>query len=68
MALNKVVVESNVDKLFDEAREEVEEKVKKDAKTKIKALLQQRITATKVLKNIDRQIDDLRIKIAQDLG
>ncbi len=60
--------ESLVDGLFEEVQDEINEDVVKDAKIKIKELLQQRLKAEKVLKNLDRQIDDLKLKINQELA
>lgn len=57
-----------VDGLFDEVQEEINEDIVKDAKLKIKELLQQRVKAEKVLNNLDRQIQDLKLRISQDLG
>lgn len=57
-----------VNELFDEAQEEINEKVKQDTKKKIKDLLTQRTSAERVLKNIDRQIEDLKLQIVHELS
>lgn len=56
-----------VDELFEEVRAEVNEDEIKTAKLQIKNLLQQKAKAEKVVKNIDRQIEDLKLKIAGEL-
>lgn len=70
MASKVKVVNKNkkVDGLFDEVQEEINEDIIKDAKLEIKQLLQQRVSAEKVLSNLDRQIAELKLKISQDLG
>ena len=57
-----------VNELFDEAQKEINEKVKKEAREKIKTLLLQKTSAERVLKNIDRQIEDLKLQINHELG
>lgn len=59
---------SMIDDLFDEVKDELNEDVIKAAKIKIKTLLEQKMKAEKVVKNLDRQIDDLRLQISQELG
>ncbi len=57
-----------VDELFDEVQDDINDDIKKDAKRKIKDLLKQKVCAEKVLKNIDRQIVDLKLQINHELG
>lgn len=57
-----------IEELFEEAQEEINEETVKAAKIKIKDLLNQRTKAQKVVANLDRQIDDLKLQISQDLG
>lgn len=71
--IGKVANKENNDKLgmvedlFNEVQEEVNEDVVKEAKIQIKSLLQQKIKAEKVVSNIDRQIEEMKLKISQDL-
>lgn len=59
---------TTIKELFEEAQEEINEETVKAAKIKIKDLLNQRTKAQKVVANLDRQIDDLKLQISQDLG
>lgn len=58
---------SKIEALFDEVRDEVNEDEVKRAKLLIKELLQQKSKAEKVVKNINRQIEDLKLKISGEL-
>ena len=58
---------NGVDDLFNDVQKELNEDIRTKAKAKIKTLLLQKISAEKVLGNIDRQIDDLRLQIKQEL-
>lgn len=64
----KSIKKNVVDELFNEAQVEINERVKKEAKVKIKDLLSQRINAVKLVTNIDRQIESLKLKIGQELS
>ena len=57
-----------IDELFSEVQEEINEDSKKKAKAKIKNLLEQKIKTERILHNIDRQIEDLKLQISQELG
>ena len=58
---------SLIDELFSEVQEEINEDVKKDAKLKIKSLLEQKSKTEKILRNLDRQIADLKLQISHEL-
>lgn len=57
-----------IDGLFNEVQDEINEDLIKDAKIKIKDLLLQRSKTERILSNLDRQIDELKLQITQELG
>lgn len=59
---------TSIDDLEKEVQNEINEDIIKKAKKELKEKLLQRTTATQVLKNIDREIKDLKLKISQELG
>lgn len=67
--LNEVKNEkrNHIDELFVEVQDELNEDMIKDAKIKIKDLLLQKAKTEKILGNISRQIDELKLQIKQDL-
>ena len=56
-----------VDGLFKEVQAEVNQEVIDKAKVQIKDLLRQKASAEKVVANIDRQIEELKFKLSQEL-
>lgn len=55
-----------INDLFDEVQDEINEDIIKEAKLKIKALLQQKVKIEKLMQNTNRQIDDLKLQINQE--
>ena len=60
--------EGMVDELFSEVQGEINDDTVKAAKVKIKGLLVERAKAKKILDNYDRQIEELKLQIEQELG
>lgn len=56
-----------VDGLFKEVQAEVNQEALDKAKIQIKDLLRQKANAEKVVANIDRQIEELKLKLSQEL-
>ena len=50
------------------AEAEVREEIAVEAAAKLKKKLQEKEAANKVLANVEREIEDLKLKLAQDLG
>jgi len=61
---NKDMIES----LFNDVQEEINEDLVKNAKFKIKDLLLQKAKTQRILSNLDRQIDELKLQIKQELS
>ena len=56
-----------VDGLFKEVQAEVNQEAFDKARVQIKDLLRQKANAEKVVANIDRQIEELKFKLSQEL-
>ena len=64
---NVSYVNQAVEDLFTEAKECRVKEIRKELKAQVKSLMNRRAIAAKVLANIDREVLELKIKIAQEL-
>jgi len=58
---------TNVNAILKEARKNLVDKAVKDYVKQVEALLKQRTAAVKIVKNLDRDIEELKLKIQQEL-
>lgn len=56
------------DNVIKQAEAEVQEEITKKAKEKLKVKLREKINAEHILKNIKREIDEIKLSIGHDLG
>lgn len=56
-----------VDDLVNDARKDITNESTEKLKARVKSLLIERTKAAKVLANLDREIDELKLEIAQEL-
>lgn len=61
--MNKIV-----DSVIEEAEKEIREEIVKNAKSKLKNKLRERSSAAKILANIDREIEMIKLEIGHDLA
>ena len=61
--MNKIV-----ESVIAEAEEEIRQEVVKKAKKKLKDKLRERTQAAKILSNIEREINVIKLEIGHDLG
>ena len=59
---------SKVDALFESAQEKINERITKEAESKIVDKLEELTKAKKVVSNIEREIESLKLQIKADLG
>jgi len=64
---NVSFVNQAVEDLFNEAKECRVKEIRKELKVQVKNLMDRRAVAAKVLANIDREVLELKIKVAQEL-
>jgi DNA polymerase elongation subunit (family B) len=64
---NVSFVNQAVEELFNEAQECRIKELRKGLKVEVKNLIDRRAVAAKVLANVDREMIELKIKVAQEL-